>query len=287
MTPPKRPPPRPDSLPRAVAGDEQPDRAAVRHPGLEGADQPQPPRTGTLPGMPALKPPPLPLEVAPTRRAPSPWSKTVMRPAPPSSRAVAVRSDPPPSLEPPAQAAAATRQPEALAEALRRAEAAEAKLAELARPAFPPPVSGRQGSATPVPSSVPPKGWSDPRVIRAGIALLTAMAGLGTPLGIWLSVKAAAIEAAQQRQGKRAEETAATATSAKAESSGADKRIDALEQRLAAERAYNREVLRRMGVEVPKRPGDPDPPELQTQTPLRKPGAVTPQPVLVVTTPPP
>ena len=140
-------------------------------------------------------------------------------------------------------------------------------------------------------ATAPAKPWIDERLVKALVALLTALAGLGIPLGIWLTAKATSLESAQQRQGERTKDATATAASAKAESSGTDKELDELKQQLAAERAYNREVLRQAaGIETPKRDGDPDPPKLTTKAlPLRKPkpGAGTAAPVLVVTTPPP
>lgn len=124
-------------------------------------------------------------------------------------------------------------------------------------------------------------------MVKALAGLLTALAGLGVPLGIWLTAKATSLESAQEQQAERSKEVSATAGSAKAESSGTDKRLDELEQQLAEERAYNRALLQRMGVEVPKREGDPEPPKLVTETPLPKPGTVSRAPVLVVKTPPP
>ena len=125
------------------------------------------------------------------------------------------------------------------------------------------------------------------RLVKALVGLLTAMTALGAPLGIWLTAKATAAETAQQRQGKAAQDATTTASSAKAESSTVSKEIDELRQRERARRAYDREVFRRMGVIIPKVEGDPDPPQLDVEVPLRNPGTVTPGPVLVVKTPPP
>lgn len=272
-----RPPPQPDR--RAITGDEQPERRVVHHPGVDGADQPAPKRTGTLTGMPA----------AATQRAPALWGKTVMRPAPPSAKAKARRSDAPPASASLPSVDAATGQPGAVAELERQLAEAQAQIDRLQRPAFPPPVSERPRvpAPPPVPASVPPSGWSDPRVIKAVLALVGALTALGTPLGIWLTAKATAGERAAERQAEVAKDATQTASSAKAESRDVAKELDEFKKQWAAERAYNREVLRRLGVQVPKRPGDPEPPVLDTQTPVRKPGTVTPLPVLVVTTPPP
>ncbi len=298
---PPRPPAQPDR--RAVVGDEQPAREAVRHPGLDGAEQPRPARVGTLPGMPALKRGPAPLELAATKPAPpNPLRYETWRiPTPPSTVALARRSDPPPAVPVETLPAATDSADGATQQRLRRrAEEAEARVAELERRArvraetaaanFPPPVSQpapRAPAPPAVPGSLPPTGWSDPRVIKVFMGLGAALTAAATPLGIWLTAKATALESAQERQDKRAQEATVTASSAKEQSRDVAKELDEMKKLWAAERSYNREVLRRLGVSVPKRPGDPEPPTLETQTPLRKPGAVSPAPVLVVTTPPP
>jgi hypothetical protein len=131
------------------------------------------------------------------------------------------------------------------------------------------------------------KPWIDERLVKALAAVLTALASLGVPLGIWLTTKTKALESAQTRDAPVIKDAAAAAGSAKAESSGTDQRLDVLEKQRAQERAYNRALLQRMGVDVPKRAGDPEPPKLETESPNRKPGTVTRGPVLVVKTPPP
>lgn len=73
--PPLQPPPRPrqvsqSKLQGAVTGADQPERAAVNHPGVDGVSQPAPPRRGSVAGMAALKPPPLPGDLAQTVQAP-------------------------------------------------------------------------------------------------------------------------------------------------------------------------------------------------------------------------
>lgn len=243
--------------------------------------------------MPELRAPALPGELAPTRPAPNPLQRlTVRRPTPPSAVARMRRTDPPAATATPVVANGTTLPPESqepVHHAQRRAlEAKDTALDELRqqlqRAQLELELERTRARST---SSAPPKGWSDPKMVKAVWVLLGALGTLATPLGIWLTAKATALESAQQRQDRTTQEATATASSAKAESSTTDKRIDELQQQLSAERAYNREVLRRLGVQVPKRPGDPDPPELKTETPLRKPGAITPAPVLVVTTPPP
>jgi hypothetical protein len=145
----------------------------------------------------------------------------------------------------------------------------------------------QQGEIEFAKASANSKPWIDERLVKALASLVTAMAALGVPFGIWLTAKSGEIERAQVRQAEKSKDTAATAGSAKAESSGTDKRVDELEKQLAAERAYNRAVWQRAGIEVPKRPGDPDPPKLDAEAPLRKPGTATKGAVLVVKTPPP
>lgn len=277
-SPPNRPGSKPD-LPHAIAGDEQPERAAVNHPGVDGVPQAAPRRTSTLTGTPN----------APTRRAPSPWGQTVLRPAPPSTTGKARRSDAPPASASSEATDASGGQPDPLTELERRLAEAQAQIDRLQRPAFPPPVSERPQLPAPpsTPASVPPSGWSDPRVIKAVLALVGALTALGTPLGIWLTAKATAAERAAERQAEVAKDATQTASSAKAQSRDAAKELDELKAKLAARDAYHRAILRRLGVEFPAREGEPAEPTLETQTPRRKPGSVTPQPVLVVVSPPP
>ncbi len=99
--PPQRPkaPSRPDLL-----LDQQPERGAVRHPGVDGVPQAAPKRSATLTGLvappaPGSQPPPLP----PTKPAPPrhPLKATWRVPTPPSAAALARRSDPPPHGSPP------------------------------------------------------------------------------------------------------------------------------------------------------------------------------------------
>ncbi len=302
MSPPqdRRPPAQPDR--RIIAGDEQPERGAVKHPGVDGADQDAPKKSTTLTGFPGvpLDARPLPAERAKTRRAPSPWGQTVLKPPPPSSVALARRSEPPATSEPPAPQTNASGRPdaplpppslhpdEASAQASRRrAERAEQRADEEANERRRLELLLAIEQEKSKQAAAPSKPWLDERLTRALVAVLTALAALGAPMGIWLTAKASALEKAQERQAERAKDTTATASSAKAESRDAAKELDALKQQLAAERAYNREVLRRMGVQIPKRDGDPDPPTIETESPLRKPGTVTPGPVLVVKTAPP
>lgn len=305
MTPPD-PPRRPRApsspeLPRTITGAEQPEQRAVRHhPGLEGNPQELPKRSATLTGLPA--PPPLPGELSPTLKAPAnPLRRdTIRRPTPPSTAILARRTPVPPSDDPPAPADAATgplsaslpppsASPEE-ATRLAHRRVIDSKDAELDRER-----RERQKLELQLEierernkkSTPPPKPWIDERLVKALVGLLTALTALGAPLGIWLTAKATAAETAQQRQGKAAQDATTTASSAKAESSTVSKEIDELRQRERARRAYDREVFRRMGVIIPKVEGDPDPPQLDVEVPLRKPGTVTPGPVLIVKTPPP
>lgn len=141
--------------------DQQPERAAIREPRAV-----PPKRTATMPGIPSVPiAPPLPAELAATRHAPANplRAKTWRIPTPPSAVALARRSDPPEGdpLPPPSQSPDAASQ-----EALRRrAEGAEAELAELRRRervraetaspnTFPPRVAER-GDVQP-PKSAPP-----------------------------------------------------------------------------------------------------------------------------------
>ncbi len=297
-----------------------PQMAALKAPPVApGAEAPLP-GPGTLTGLPAPAapgsappPPALPLEFAPTKRPAAPWGRTMRAPTPPEVVAAARRIETPPagsarSSLPPASGhpddgskLAQRREIERVTaerdqaraqvqlEQLRAQEQAavqdQARLDAAAKLATLQLEIEREKTKQ---ATAPARPWLDERLTKALVALLTALAGLGIPLGIWLTAKATALESKQERQEAKSSEVATVATAAKAESSASDKELDALKRQLGEERAYNREVLRRMGVEVPKREGDPEPPKLKTgSTPLRKPGAVTPAPVLVVTTPPP
>lgn len=135
MTLPNRPPPRPGSSPEPIL-DEQPERAAVHHTGVDGVPQ-APPRKGTLIGLGATKvplPPQLPLEHARTVPAAAHQARTQRAPSPIEVLAVHVAdapygqpapSLPPPSLDPRDAQIAALRA---------RAEAAEARAKESAPP---------------------------------------------------------------------------------------------------------------------------------------------------------
>lgn len=118
LLPPQRPkaPSRPDLL-----LDQQPERGAVRHPGVDGVQAVLPPHRQTSPGFPApaapgSQPPPaprLPGELAPTLPVPNPLQRlTIRRPTPPSSAALARRSDPPAAQEARQQASAGADDPE-------------------------------------------------------------------------------------------------------------------------------------------------------------------------------
>lgn len=123
---PKRPPARPDGLPRISPGGDQPERGAVRMPRAE-----PPKRTVTLPGIPSLGVPPLPGELAPTLPVPrSPLRETIRRPTPPSAVAAARRTPVPARHESGPTESASQGQPDSLAAEL---SAARAKLAEYER----------------------------------------------------------------------------------------------------------------------------------------------------------
>ena len=100
MTPPNQPPRRPGSrpeIPRAIVGDEQPERAAVHHPGVDGVPQAPPDRKGTLTGLGAVKvpqPPPLPLEHQRTVPAAAHQARTQRAPSPIAVQAVHVADAP-------------------------------------------------------------------------------------------------------------------------------------------------------------------------------------------------
>lgn len=252
----------------------------------------QPKRSATLTGLQVAA-------LRPTAPASALARATVRVPTPPDGIKVTDALAPAlePSLPPPSQTADG-----ATIEAVRRrAETAEAELAELKR-------QGRVRAETASPASFPPAVAPPvtpvPVVVHQGVStetleayrravtkLMLAVAGLlvavAAPCALWLTNAAMQAERDTRRTQVQATEAVKTSEIAKVQTRGNDKEIDDLKLQLAAERSYNREVLRRMGVQIPKRPGDPDPPELKTETPLAKPGKISGAPVLVVTTPPP
>lgn len=200
MSPPDKRQPRPGSSPEltGIVTPDQPERGAVRHAGVDGAPQVLPPhRRGTLPGgIAALPvPPPLPGELAPTIKAPArPLLKQTWRvPTPPSTVAMARRSDRPPTPESsvsPGPSSGRAGDRETILEAeLAKSRAEVARLERDARAAaearqvtYPPKVEQR--SQTPVPSSAPTKSDA---ALGAGVRhllgkfapFLLAAAGIG------------------------------------------------------------------------------------------------------------
>ncbi len=206
MSPPdKRPPPLPDrkaSVDKLVG-------AGTDYAASQDHVRPELARKGTLTGMGATRipgPPPLPLEGAPTLKAPpNPLQHKTMRVASPPPLVAASRRTPiPPSDDPPAPAEAATglsgaslppmsQSPEAASnEALRRrAEAAEADRDELLRQGRvqaeargPGPYQVPVRSQSPGPSSAPSKadaalGASLRHLLGKAAPFLLAAAGIG------------------------------------------------------------------------------------------------------------
>jgi hypothetical protein len=273
------------------SGPDQPERDAVRHPVVDGAEKVPPTRSSTLTGMPAVRigVPPLPPELAPTRRAPSPWGQTVMRPAPPSAKAKAKRSDPPPADGAHQSARPVVGQPDDAAALRRQLAEAQAQIDRLRQPAFPPPVSAPPDVPPPpaVPTTLSPTSWSDRRILKAVLALLGALVPLCSAAALWLTTKAYEAEAARRRLDEVAKQATSVANDAQDKAGKAQAANEALRARLAAREAYERALWRKLGVEYPARDGEPAEPVLETQTPVRKPGSVGAAPVLVVNKPAP
>lgn len=200
MAPDRRPPPRPGSRPsielEAVVGVAR-DQQRADQPKAEQVQRRQtldgvaPPSPGSV-----APPPRLPGELAPTQRAPNPLQRlTVRRPTPPSSAALARRSDPPTGIRVQPDEARSSSRPggptsvdRAQVEVLLKERAEQAKrIAELERDArareevrspaatFPPPVTPAPDKA---PSSAPSK--TDAAI---GKAVRTLAVKLATRLG--------------------------------------------------------------------------------------------------------
>lgn len=189
----RQPPPRPrqPSQPRLEpALDQQPERRAVHHPGVDGVEQAAPMRRGTLPGgMAAMPgPPPLPLEhsktvpsaahEAHTQRVPSPVDQPAVHVADAPYGQPAASRPPPVSQDPrDAQIAALIRQRD-----------------ELLKPA--------RGSEPPARGAWAKLGYKVATAVVAALVLIIAA------LGFWavtaINAKSEAIKAAQEAK-KRAE----------------------------------------------------------------------------------
>lgn len=285
MSPPDlRPPPLPD---RPPALDQTPEPSAVREPRADARG-----RSATLTGM---VPPKLPPELAPTRPAPSPWSKTVMRPTPPSTKAVARRSDPPPPIDSTALADASQGQPEATPPATplppsnenqaiqslrRRAEEAEAELGRALRSAAK--ANAEALSARLAADSIRPDG-SVASVRKAQTRLLlgaaAALAVLVTPLALYINALTAELKV-------RAAQATTAAESAEKSADNSKKARGNIEAEFRQYRANMREILRLQGVQVPAHEEDPQPKDLKPYTPLCQSDRICSGPKIVVTEPP-
>jgi hypothetical protein len=126
---------------------------SINHPGADDARQPPPLRRGTLPGGMAAIPVRASGEYSPTLRAPNPLQRqTANRPAPPSAVALARRTDPPVTLEPPDEQSPSSGRPGARdAEVARRARVQ----AESQSPgaSYPPAIAPAPPRAAPAPLS--------------------------------------------------------------------------------------------------------------------------------------
>jgi hypothetical protein len=295
------PPPRHPSRPE-ITLDEQPERGAVRHhPGREGADQPPPARRQTLAGgMSAIPmPPPLPLEVARTVRAPSTTTATVREtPAagvriPPDETTPRSRLDA--SLPPQSSAEgqlsallaenARLRKAQAETERDRRAEA-EAKVASFP-PAVAPPVVP---VAVVVNQGVSAQTLEDHKKAQTKLMLGVAafLVAIGAPCALWLTNAAMKGQSDNKRSQVQATEAVKTSEIAKVQTSSNDKELAAVKAELAAFKLYTIVLQRRQGVAIrlPEGVREEDLPKLEFEAPLRRPGEVKPGASLIVQTPP-
>jgi hypothetical protein len=289
----RRPPPLPAKQPKAIAGDEQPDRRAVRHhPGLEGADQAPPQRSITLNGIQAPK---LPGELAPTMPAPSTTADT-RRPATPAEgipiRPQVVAMETSPGGQPGASLPPASSNPDAASAAALRRELAEAKLAkeaetearkrlelELAAKA-----AAEEAAAKKKPAD-PERIWGVP-LRNALIGFMAAVTALGAPAAIWLTAQAEIAKQEAARQKLITEQLQAQVSAAKLDGGKAKLEASASKAELAHFKAYFREVMRLQGVEIAKHKDDPEAGDLKPTAPLCQPGKVCAGPQLIITVPP-
>jgi hypothetical protein len=310
---PEKPPgggarPRQPSQPKlqgAIAGDEQPERGAVNHPGVDGVAQPAP-RKATLTGLGAQRPSG---EYAPTLPAPPdpPLKKTWRLPTPPSAVALARRTDPPqaddtlPAPGEPGGQPEASSGPTSLelqVAALRaRAEAAEAAKAELERQARvrsesqgPGPYQAPVVVAPERPSKAPESSAASDgstKALRSAVTkLVLGLAALLALLGIPLTAYIQALTTQIERSNSQATQARTEAADAKAGNSKAKQEAAATKAELAQFKAYFREVMRLQGVEIAKQKDDPDAGDLKPVTPLCQAGKVCSGPQLIVTVAP-
>lgn len=315
----------PQAAPRRTAT--LPQMAALKAPPVIAQTEPglpAPPAPASAPAPPRLPGELAPTAPAP---AAMPWGKTMRAPTPPRLRAQARRSDPPappaaaPAPEPSRPPAPPARVPspaggtslppasqdpgsaahlaqrrelerihaerdravaELQLERLRAEErAAERELEAQTR------LAEQQLEIEKLKAERKPEKFAGLTLRQAFIGLVIAITALGAPLGTYLSVMAGT---AKDKADKNEGTTAAvkkTAESGAQTAATTSREVEDLKEQLRNERAYNRELWRLQGVEVPKRPGDPEAPKIETEAPLRRPGKLTRGPQVIVTTPPP
>lgn len=244
-----------------------------------------PTRRGTLPGIPAQAtlpgPPRTPLEYSPTARAPSTTSAT-LRAADETVSVPPAGSLPPLSQSPAEAVEAALRRELAAAKAANEAADTERKRLELELAAKA--LAAEQAAKTV--SKDPEKIWGIP-LRNAMIGFIAAVTALGAPATIWLTARAESAKQEAERQRIQTEHLQAQVSAAKVGAGQATKEAAVSKSDLIAQRVYYREVFRLMGVQLPKRDGDPDAaPDLKPYTAFCQAGKVCDGPQIIVTVPP-
>ncbi len=176
-----------------------------------------------------------------------------------------------------------------------RAEAAEAKTAELERRervrqetrqvSYPPRVD-RSSEPTPPVVSIPPDGSVASlrkAITRLVLGVAALLALLGAPLAIWVSNVAAEAKSRAERASSQVAQASNEADAAKAKASTNAKDAAATEREFRQFRANMRELMRLQGVEIPKNEGDPEPADLKPYAPLCPSGKVCTGPQLILT----
>ncbi len=177
-----------------------------------------------------------------------------------------------------------------------RAEAAEAKAAELERRdrvrqetrqvSYPPARVERPGAPAPPLVSVPPDGSVESlrrALTKLVLGAAAVLALLGTPLAIWVSNIAAEAKSRAERATAQVAQASNEADAAKAKASTNAKDAAATERDFRQFRSNFRELMRLQGVEIPKTDGDPEPADLKPYAPLCPQGRVCTGPQLILT----
>lgn len=134
----------------------------------------------------------------------------------------------------------------------------------------------------PAPVERQPETFRGVTLTQAKIGLMMAITGILTLVTPFVAWKVTTAQGNTERTEVKSTQAANVAESAKTEAKTNGQAIEELWTEIRRERAQTREVFRQNGVIYPKVEGDPAPPAFKRTVPLRKPGVVSPGPVLIL-----